>query len=193
VICGNKVPTIAFGGFHLSRAEQDDLADLWLAIANSFALDWYARRVLTTTVNFFILLGLAYPRLDVDSLPARRLIALVRSLDQALNARDATRWANTRAEMDARVFQLYGLSPDQVRVLFQDFPLLDRGQPPIVGEQSSTITRDLVLAHLLSILGTDATPAVLRVDKARAAGACAYVAAEWAGAAALDKEDANIG
>lgn len=193
VVCGNKVPTILFGGPHQSETLREELADLWLAIANSIALDWYARRVLTTTVNYFILFGLAYPTLDSASLPARRLIALSRSLEQARRAGDAQQWAEIRAEIDARVLQLYSITVEQARVMFRDFPLLDRGQPPIDGEQRSTITRDLVLTHLARITGEGLPAEAGRAQAASAAGACAYIPAEWADDEPRIEEEVDIG
>jgi hypothetical protein len=193
VICGNKVPTIVFGGPRSSETFREDLADLWLAIANSVALDWYARRVLTTTVNYFILFGLAYPRLDPASLPARRLIALSRALEQARRAGDEHLWAETRAEIDARVFHLYGLTTEQARVVFRDFPLLDRGQPPIDGEERSTITRDLVLTHLARVAGEPFPVEAQRAQAACSAGACAYVPAQWGDDPSTTDVEADIG
>jgi len=176
-------------------AEEDRVAfgDLWLAMANSFAVDWYARRVLTTTLNYFILLGLVFPTPNLGSLPAKRLIRLVRGLDETLLSGDRWAWANQRAEIDARVFSLYGLGTDEVRTIFADFRLLDRGQPPIPGQSFSTVTRDLVLTHMARVAGTRDDKAEFRVACARKAGAYAYVPADWSSAGPDSKQEASYG
>jgi len=193
VICGNKVPTVVFGPNDAAEEDRTALGDLWLAMANSFAVDWYARRVLTTTLNYFILLGLVFPTLEFGSLPAKRLITLVRGLDEALVSGDRWTWANRRAEIDARVFSLYGLGTDDVRTIFTDFRLLDRGQPPLPGKSCSTVTRDLVLTHMARVAGTHDDTAELRVACARKAGAYAYVPADWSSAGPDSKQEAFYG
>ena len=50
VVCGNKVPN---DPFPWDPSEERLL--VWVSIANSFAFDWMLRRVLTTTVNYFLL------------------------------------------------------------------------------------------------------------------------------------------
>lgn len=179
VVCGNKVPTITFG----EEQGDDSLAYLWLAIANSIPFDWLLRRVLTTTVNYFLLLALPVPSLTTDGLPARRLIALARELtaiDQNEVAADAWHIAERRAEIDARVASAYGLDSSTLDAMLRDFPLLDRGQPTLPGESKSTVTRDLLLATSASLLGADASSCADRVVSARAQGAVAYVPAQYA-------------
>jgi hypothetical protein len=62
MICGDKVPTIDFG------PEENDWCFLpWLAVANSFAMDWLARTRLTSPKMAFSLLdGLPFPRPTID-------------------------------------------------------------------------------------------------------------------------------
>jgi hypothetical protein len=64
-ICGDKVPTIDFGPL-----DNDWFMLPWLAVANSFAMDWLARTRLTAPKMAFSLLdGLPFPRRAlVDSL-----------------------------------------------------------------------------------------------------------------------------
>lgn len=187
VVCGNKVPTVTFHG-----RSPEATARLWLAVANSVPFDWLLRRVVTTTVNYFLLLGLPLPRLDVESLPARRLIELA----DALGAEGVDPWeaALCRAEIDARVANAYGLGLADLRTLLADFPLLDRGQPPLPGEARSTITRDLLLARAAALWGEPAPAEAARVEPARALGAVAYVPSELgAGWEAEDEEEVQDG
>jgi hypothetical protein len=48
--------------------------------------------------------------------------------------RDPWRRAELRAEIDAIVADLYGLSVEQYARILTSFPLLDRGQPPLDGD-----------------------------------------------------------
>ena len=56
VVCGNKVPTILF-----PEDPSEERLLVWTAIANSFVFDWMLRRVLTTTVNYFLLQSVPLP------------------------------------------------------------------------------------------------------------------------------------
>ncbi|MEQ8827782.1 MAG: hypothetical protein RIC82_08405, partial [Parvibaculum sp.] len=179
VICGNKVPTITF-----PDDPSEDRLYLWLAIVNSLPFDWLLRRVVTTTVNYFVLLSLRLPDLDKEALPARRMIAIsrkLRGLDIAgSNGIDqAWRIAVLRAEIDVLVAKAYGCSKDDVKVMLRDFPLLDRGQPALAGEDASTITGDLLLS-MWSRTKDNNDPALKRLEQARASGAVAYVSSEFA-------------
>lgn len=179
VACGNKVPTITFG----APNGADELVYLWLALVNSVPFDWLLRRVLTTTVNYFMLLGLPFPTMSPDGLPARRLITLARgftAVDQGEGVADSWAIATKRAEMDVRVASAYGLDTATLGVMLRDFHLLDRGQPPIAGEKRSTITRDLILSTASALLGGGFDDYADRVAAARAEGAIAYVPAEYA-------------
>lgn len=186
-VCGNKVPTCDFEG------GDEDITFLWAAIANSFVVDWVARRRVSTTLNYFHWYELPFPRLDAQSDAGRPLVAAAR----ALSAGPGRPWtisladrARLRADIDTQVLRLYGLDLRDAAVILADFPLLDRGAPP--GHDG--VTRDLVLAGLacatgapdvrLSDIGLDAGagPDLLvdRVDWHEAAGATAYVPGEFA-------------
>jgi hypothetical protein len=178
-VCGNKVPTITFAG-HPSPV---DAADLWLAVVNSFAFDWLVRRLITTTVNFFLLRGVPFPDLDVNSKDGQRLIELARLVDAGY--RDGAtggphQLAEWRAEMDALVLRAYGLRYTDAQLVMQDFPLLDRGQVALPGEPRSTVTRDLVLDALARLEGDDGLESARRLADALLLGATAYTPAEMA-------------
>ncbi|MCE6949633.1 SAM-dependent methyltransferase [Cereibacter sphaeroides] len=179
VICGNKVPTISF-----PNDPSDDRLFLWLAIVNSLPFDWLLRRIVTTTVNYFVLLSLRLPNLDISSLPAQRLICLARKLhelDQSQNSSFANVWriAELRCEADVLVARAYGCSEDDLRLMLQDFPLLDRCQPAIQGETSSTVTEDVLLSAWLRSAETGSKQSAQRVEHARKLGAIPYVSSEF--------------
>ena len=179
VVCGNKVPTILF-----PNDPSDERLHLWLAIANSFSFDWLMRRVVTTTVNYFLLLSVRLPDLAPNSLPGRRLIDISRrlaELDGAGRSSPDLLWriAELRAEADALVANAYGLGEKELRLILDDFPLLDRGQPAIRGEPSSTVTRDLLLSTWARRRNRQWPTEATRVDEARRRGAIAYLQSEF--------------
>jgi hypothetical protein len=194
VVCGNKVPTILFPG-DLS----EDRLLVWAAIANSFAFDWMLRRVLTTTVNYFLLQSVPLPRLTKSGLPWKKLVNAareLRSLDHAgVSRRTHARMAQLRAEVDAEVAVAYGLDLNDVELIFQDFPILDRGQPSLPGETKSTITRDSVLAAVAKRTASRGVIWSHRVTEACALGAMAYVPSELAlgGGEIKEQGDQNYG
>jgi hypothetical protein len=179
VVCGNKVPTILF-----PEDPSEERLLVWVSIANSFAFDWMLRRVLTTTVNYFLLQSVPMPKLAKDGLPWKRLVSAAREL-RTLDSAGATRetyerMAQLRGEIDAEVAVAYGLDLKDMELVLQDFPLLDRGQVGLPGEAKSTITRDNVLAAMAKRTGSLSTVWSHRAMQARALGAIAYVPSEFA-------------
>jgi methylase of polypeptide subunit release factors len=183
VVCGNKVPTISFG----NESACTQVSSCWLAVANSLPFDWMLRRVVTTTVNFFILLDMPFPKIDPASGPGLRLTALVDALSLCEhNARngggvryDCWAEAEIRAEIDWLVLREYGQGLNTMKTMLEDFPLLDRSQPAISGEPRSTITRDFLLLKTAEGLGEGKQKEIdawgLRVMAAREIGAVPYV------------------
>lgn len=184
VVCGNKVPTIIFDGYD---GEKEILVgDCWVAIANSIPFDWVARRVITTTVNYFLLRDLPMPDIDPTGLAGRVLARIAARLGACSHDKRSTGAAPTssweygklRAEIDWRVLAAYQLGLDDLTLMLEDFPLLDRGEPPIPGEDCSTITRDLLLLETATALRLESDPRVPvwreRVAAARAVGAAPY-------------------
>lgn len=174
VVCGNKVPTLVFPD---DDAEREDL---FLALTNSLVVDWMLRRIVTTTVNFFLLDTLPLPNIETGSEVGRELIEITRSITASEGNPDADTWSSgqLRARSDALVAAAWGLSVVDMEVVLRDFPLLDRGQPALAGEARSTITADSVLAELAKIHGVRHTSAQ-RCQNAREAGATPYVPAEF--------------
>jgi hypothetical protein len=180
VVGGNKVPTVEF-----PNDPSEERILLWLSIVNSLPFDWLLRRVVTTTVNYFVLLSIKLPPLDIESLPARRLIEIARKLSM-LDKNGAgsfeTCWtiAQLKAEADVLVANAYGCTETDLRLMLNDFPLLDRGQPPLSGEDKSTITPDLLLHAWARRKKKKNGAAEQRVTDAKRAGAVAYVSSEFA-------------
>ena len=177
VVCGNKVPTILF-----PDDPSEDRLLAWVSIANSFVFDWMLRRVLTTTVNYFLLQSIPMPKLTKEGLPWKRLVIAAREL-RTLDGAGATRetyyrMAQLRGEIDAEVAVAYGLDLKDMELVLQDFPILDRGQVELPGEVKSTITRDSVLAVMAKRTGSRSTVWSRRAEDARALGAMAYVPSE---------------
>lgn len=179
VICGNKVPTMLF-----PNDPTEERLWAWMAVANSFAFDWLLRRVLTTTVNYFLIQSIPLPRLAKGGLPWKKIVTTARelhALDDAGSKRDTCdRIAQLRGEIDAEVAVAYGLGLNDMELMLKDFPLLDRGQPALPGEKKSTITRDTVLAAVAKRTSHQAPCWKKRVLEARELGAVPYVPSELA-------------
>jgi hypothetical protein len=172
-VAGNKIPTLRIEGFN-GDATQVHL--FWLAVANSFVVDWLMRTRMSTTINFFHWHQIPFPRLLPTAPEAMKLISAAARLSAAYQADDQTlvgsacysmdRLASkypaktdqeerarqhVRAELDARVAALYGLSFYEYAYILSTFPLLDRKSPPLPGDRGldgeprSYITRDLAL------------------------------------------------
>lgn len=179
VVCGNKVPTIVF---HDDPSEER--LYVWTAVANSFVFDWMLRRVLTTTVNYFLLQSVALPKLARNGLPWKKLVNAarrLRALDNSGSCLESCELISLlRAEIDAEIAVAYGLDLVDMELILQDFPILDRGQVALPGEGGSTITKDTVLAAVAKRTGSRAAFWARRAAAARALGANAYVPSELA-------------
>jgi hypothetical protein len=179
VVCGNKVPTISF-----TTDPSLDRLLVWTAIANSIPFDWMLRRVLTTTVNYFLLQSIRLPRLSKGGLPWQKILTCAKELnllDRAgASKATKTRMAHLRAEIDAEVAIAYGLEHHELELMTKDFPILDRGQPPLSGELKSTITCDTMLAVAAKKMNVTPEHWVARVKKSSELGAHPYIPSEVA-------------
>lgn len=184
VVCGNKVPTLLFP----YAGEHHELVECcWLGIANSLLFDWLLRRVVTTTVNYFLLLGLPVPYLDLSHADVHKFCDLVKKItacsheSRSVAANRISPWqaADVRAEIECRVLDLYGLGLRELRLVLNDFPLLDRAQPALAGERRSTITKDFVLWTVSKLSGGASAREMAawasRVERARTCGAMPFV------------------
>jgi hypothetical protein len=183
VVCGNKVPTLTFpeGGV--------DREDLFIALANSFVVDWAVRRLVTTTVNFFLLDSVPFPAITEASETGAELVSLSRQISSAEGSELHDPWkiGQWRARADALAAAAWGVTIDEMRLVFEDFPLIDRGSRPLIGETRSTVTRDLVITSLAEIIGEKIPHEAQRVRDAKEVGATPYIPAEYAREEPLDQ------
>ena len=190
-VAGNKVPTVRFD------KDSPDLHLVWIAIANSFVIDWIARRRVATSLNYFQMAQLPFPRIEPDSLLGQDLANLTEEVIAAQSRLSEVRLRERgvkRAALDATIASLFDLELDEFATILGDFPLLDRHQPVQIRTSTSTITRDTVLLARAKHSGTkgisiselglplDAGPTDLseRVDLASRSGQIPYVPGELA-------------
>jgi hypothetical protein len=129
VLLTNTAPYLAFapGG----EADQATC----LAIMNSIAFDWQARKFVELHVNFFILEALSVPILDRDdfvaiaedaarlSCPDLRFADFAKAFDVKPQELDNAERDRLRADVDARVARAWRLTTEDLRVMFEDFTL----------------------------------------------------------------------
>jgi len=154
-ICGHKVPTLTFPeGFEWAYMP-------WLAVANSFCIDYLARKKVALSMAITVLDSLPFPRLPIDHAIVERLGQLALRLTCAApemtaywNAMAPYGWcepipedvtppsfvdpdlrADARAEIDAVVArELFGLSADELAGILDTFPVLRRREEKTYGE-----------------------------------------------------------
>lgn len=191
--CGNKVPTVEF-----PNDRSDERLLLWLGIVNSLPFDWLMRRVVTTTVNYFVLSSIRFPMLEIGSLPAQRLADVSRRLSKLDSGSAGTLegcWqiARLRAEADVIVANAYGCNEDDLQMIIDDFPLLDRGQPSLPDSSKSTVTADLLVSTWRRQKACDGGDALRRLREAHKLGAVPYLSSEFSGSiqGVLSRADAS--
>ena len=172
VVCGNKVPTVIF-----PESDKDNAGIYaWVGITNSFVYDWFLRRVLTTTVNYFLLKSIPIPAVELNDVRMKKVIENVKQLEILDKGNlDYEEYEKLRTENDVIVAQLYGITGTEMKLILEDFNLLDRGQPVITGESVSTITKDMILKSFADL---NMEYYEGRVEKAKSVGAKAYINAE---------------
>lgn len=174
VVCGNKVPTLLFDG-----DEEGQRLRLWVGFVNSLPFDWLMRRLVTTTVNYFLLRGVPLPSIEPNSLPGREIASAVdrlRMLDATgSSAQNGWAIAELRARIDLLCLIGYGVGYEELDAMLQDFPLFDRAQPPLTGELRSTITRDYLLLTAAKRFKKPTAVLQKRVEAARRLNAIPYV------------------
>jgi hypothetical protein len=98
--------------------------------------------------------------------------------------------AEIKAKSELLILKAYGLEAGDLQLVLSDFPLIDRGQPPLPGEVASTVTKDCILAGM----NDRDELAGRRLAAARVAGAIPFVPAQIAGASlAVEGEQADYG
>ena len=181
VACGNKVPTVLFEG-----EDSEPRQAAWVAMINSFVVDWLARRLCTTTINYFVLRGIPLPEIDPAGAGTLELALLAQRISDGCEGRTSVSSAelvHMRARADALVMAAFKLDINEASLVLADFPLLDRGQPKLPGELRSTVTRDTLLSVYAEHLSVDSTPFSSRAHEAAAIGAIAYQRSEASRAA----------
>jgi hypothetical protein len=149
VICGDKVPTLDFGW------SQEWAYLPWLAVANSFAMDWMARSKLTSPkMSFTLVDSLPFPRPKLTDPWVQRSAPLVLRL--ICTAPEMTPFWNrmavlglclavpegtippdalvdeaarelARAELDALIaHEVYGLTRDELADILETFPVVKK-------------------------------------------------------------------
>jgi hypothetical protein len=83
--------------------------------------------------------------------------------------------AELRARIDLLCLIGYGVGYEELEAMLQDFPLLDRAQPPLPGEPRSTITRDYLLLTAAKRFRKTTTALQKRVEAACLLNAIPYV------------------
>jgi hypothetical protein len=158
-IAGHSVPTFSYG-------EADEWAYLlWLAVANSFAVDFLARMKVSLHMSLSTLDSLPFPRLALSDRTARQLVGLAAQLTctgpemasfrQTLSSggweivgdgvSDPGKRADLRAEIDAVVARdVYGLTRDELSFILDSFPVLRREEDRTYGD---FVTKKRVLAR----------------------------------------------
>lgn len=172
VVCGNKVPTVVF-----PNDATGQMIYLWVGITNSFVFDWMIRRIISTTVNYFLLLSVPMPNIAINSEIAQKIIAATKKLT-AMGSEFYTdkEMQKLRVKIDVSVAEAYGLTESDMKLILQDFPLLDRKQP-VIAEMSTSVTPDLLLTALAK--GTEQFEE--KINTYHSIGANAYIPAEMVG------------
>jgi len=164
-VCGHKVPTIRFG-------DGEEWAYLpWLAVANSFSMDWLTRsRLSSPTLSFTVMDNLPFPRYPEEHPLVTRLAPLVLRLTCTgsemtafWNSMSAKGWcqavpegtvpdealvdpksrAEARAEVDAVVAKhVFELTRNELSYVLDQFPVLERRDRKSFGTYA---TKDRIL------------------------------------------------
>jgi hypothetical protein len=106
-----------------------------LALMNSLAFDWQARRFVENHLNFFVLEGLRLPALDEETVnalatPAARLSCpderfkdFAKATGVECGPLDEDERSALRADIDARVARAWDLTDEELEIVFSDFTL----------------------------------------------------------------------
>jgi Alw26I/Eco31I/Esp3I family type II restriction m6 adenine DNA methyltransferase len=174
VVCGNKVPTLTFVNGNKDRE------DLFLGFANSFVVDWMLRRQATTTINFFMIEALTFPNIDIKDKNAQKIIQLVREVSEAEGNPAINDWSVglLRAKIDALVATTYELTENDLLAIFNDFPLIDRGQPLVEGDEY-TVTINLVMEEFCKLNNLPSGTYGAGVSASRRIHALPYMPADY--------------
>ena len=162
-VAGHKVPTILFD------TECHTSLICWLAVANSFTMDYIARKKISLSMSYTVLDSLPFPRLSAESPLLRRLAPLVLGLTctslEMLDLWDTIAKRNlvpprkpkqtpglierdersqALAEIEAIVaYHLYGLDRADLAHILDTFPIVQKREEKEFGEY---VTKQRILA-----------------------------------------------
>jgi hypothetical protein len=166
VVCGHKVPTFVF------PPEHEHTYLVWLAVANSWLMDYVVRKKVSLTMSYTVLDSLPFPRLPADDTRMPRIAALVLRLlctgpemtdfwnrmascgwveptaDRGLvpGFNDSEERLTARAELDAIVARdIYGLDRADMELILDSFPTAAKYERQRYGSFRS---RDLILEKM---------------------------------------------
>lgn len=159
-VCGDKVPTIFLDDEHQAHLLS------WLAMANSFAIDFMVRRKVSLKLSYTVLDSIPIPNPPLDAPGVRRCIELAARLvccgeemQSLWKSLCCDGWASAddscfeteesrlvaRAEIDAIVARdILGLSAQEMRFVLDDFPTAAKYE---VARWGTFRSRDLILSH----------------------------------------------
>jgi hypothetical protein len=181
-VCSHKVPTISFHGVPITTYRQENTFDwaycVWLAVANSFAMDFIVRKKVSLTMSYTIMDSLPFPRLRLEDARVAKLMPLVLRLlctgpemADYWNAMasvvgfapvpadstppgyvDPEERLDSLAQIEAIVAkQIFNLSSDEVDWILETFPIVKERDIARYGDYRTKI---LVLEHYDSISTT---------------------------------------
>jgi N-6 DNA Methylase len=150
-----------------------------LSLLNSFVINFLIRQKVTSHVSTYLINQLPIPRLSANHPVSQLLVPLTARLictderfsplwealainyphamtsewDETCAAIDLSERALLRTHIDTIIADLHNIDEFDFAYILNTFPLLDRDQPPLPGEERSFITRDLALLTLFTQRG----------------------------------------
>lgn len=190
-VCGHKVPTIMLAGEDLAYSLW------WVAVANSFALDYMVRRKVSLSMTYTTLDSIPIPNPPLDEPSVRRCVELAARLvccgnemqplwaklrqegwvpadDSQLCENEESRLI-ARAEIDAIVARdILGLTTAEMQFVLNDFPTAAKYE---IARWGSFRSRDLILSafageRVQPLVERD-TPVTVAAEQAQIASAAA--------------------
>ena len=145
LICSIIPPSFAGNSLNVSEGLDVRTQFFCVGILNSFAIDWFLRMKVTTNINMFYIYQLPVPRMtqairEFDPIVQRasQLICTTPEFDDlsrqvGMNshkdgATGAARRAGLRAELDALVAHVYGLSENEFAHILRAFPIVQQSE-----------------------------------------------------------------
>lgn len=184
-VCGNKVPTVTC--FPSDRIEYHLY---WLAVANSFVIDWIIRKKITITLNFYHWMQTPFPKLPESEDAFRKIAAwsalIIESVNgyrlqeqikdrlilDYMNQFQSLTCAQLRMEIDMAAANLFEVTPDEMACIMYDFPSIDDNSAGIRGDKKynsdrkcSYVTRDMLLYEMRVRAGLPTDVSIVAIYK----------------------------